>query len=588
LAHKLKLLTMKIIAQQTHYDQAALEAREASANATQLNTIEAHKKAASAQFAARIQAWGVGNESAFKEHDRLGNAHFSEIHKLQAHKTAQEHDEAAEHELAAGGTVEHDGKTLTVTQKHFDLGKDARNQVEGGHNPASWVEDEGKWEKAKEAALKSYDEGDDAYWPVVTTIYENMGGGIKSSASARNARTNDALQAQAVRRMSDDKELMASVKDGGHSFSDLQSNIQSKVSANTMLCPNSGGICCCWVADVIAPEHETGEEWEAIVQGQNGRLFCVRFTIDDDDEVTLVGDPKEVERTTDYEYIFEPSTPETTMAKKALTKSLTLQAGRSEDRLKKNYDGAAETAHNASAEVAEHHEICASHHRIAAEHARMADMPVHAAMHAGHAASHDAMVCSHKAVHGGSDHALAAKSHGTAHEQLTAAHGMMAGKAEHADHLPMMQAKANFHKLMASAHQLHAEGMYGKNANGSSALEAGGPGSGPRPGGGMRRTKPAKMRPFKEHDWDAFAGAESPEGGHPMIGEHTMPDGKHIVSVADKNGISVGVSDKDDEDLINERNYTMDVPFESAKHLAEHALNAPSEEHLLKMGFKKI
>src|SRR5262249_16327781 len=40
-------------------------------------------------------------------------------------------------------------------------------------------EDEDKWEKAKEAASKTYDEGDPAYWPVVATIYENMGGAIK-------------------------------------------------------------------------------------------------------------------------------------------------------------------------------------------------------------------------------------------------------------------------------------------------------------------------------------------------------------------------------------------------------------------------
>jgi hypothetical protein len=32
-------------------------------------------------------------------------------------------------------------------------------------NPASWVEDEDTWEKAKEAAGKSYDDGEDAYWP---------------------------------------------------------------------------------------------------------------------------------------------------------------------------------------------------------------------------------------------------------------------------------------------------------------------------------------------------------------------------------------------------------------------------------------
>ena len=36
--------------------------------------------------------------------------------------------------------------------------------------------DEAKWNKAKEAASKSYKESDKAYWPTVETIYENMGG----------------------------------------------------------------------------------------------------------------------------------------------------------------------------------------------------------------------------------------------------------------------------------------------------------------------------------------------------------------------------------------------------------------------------
>src|SRR5438045_1938978 len=47
-----------------------------------------------------------------------------------------------------------------------------------GNNPPSWVEDEAIWEKAKDAALKTYDLEDDAFWPVVVTIYENMGGGV--------------------------------------------------------------------------------------------------------------------------------------------------------------------------------------------------------------------------------------------------------------------------------------------------------------------------------------------------------------------------------------------------------------------------
>jgi len=58
------------------------------------------------------------------------------------------------------------------------LGAQAHKDFMAGNNPPSWVEDEAIWEKAKDAALKTYDLEDDAFWPVVVTIYESMGGGI--------------------------------------------------------------------------------------------------------------------------------------------------------------------------------------------------------------------------------------------------------------------------------------------------------------------------------------------------------------------------------------------------------------------------
>ena len=45
-------------------------------------------------------------------------------------------------------------------------------------NP-SWVADDDIWEKAKKAALKSYDEGDEGFWAVVASIYRKMGGEVK-------------------------------------------------------------------------------------------------------------------------------------------------------------------------------------------------------------------------------------------------------------------------------------------------------------------------------------------------------------------------------------------------------------------------
>jgi hypothetical protein len=88
--------------------------------------------------------------------------------------------------LKAGDVVQQTGDKMTDEQ--IRLGKDAESQKEAtGQNPASWVADEETWEKAKEAASKSYSESDDAYWPAVTHIYENMGGTIKSSNASVKA-----------------------------------------------------------------------------------------------------------------------------------------------------------------------------------------------------------------------------------------------------------------------------------------------------------------------------------------------------------------------------------------------------------------
>jgi hypothetical protein len=64
--------------------------------------------------------------------------------------------------------------------------------------PASWVKDEKIWEKAKDAYEESYPEGlpEDRKWPVITTIYKNMGGSV---AALRNLIRNAARRALSTR-----------------------------------------------------------------------------------------------------------------------------------------------------------------------------------------------------------------------------------------------------------------------------------------------------------------------------------------------------------------------------------------------------
>lgn len=89
--------------------------------------------------------------------------------------------------------VEHTGQNLTGPQIH--RGALAKADFENGKNPASWVADEGTWDKAKTAASKSYDMDDDAFWPVAAHIYENMGGEVKEGSEAARHEKSEALEA---------------------------------------------------------------------------------------------------------------------------------------------------------------------------------------------------------------------------------------------------------------------------------------------------------------------------------------------------------------------------------------------------------
>jgi hypothetical protein len=208
--------------------------------------------------------------------------------------------------------ITHDGKELTVTADHIHLGALAHKDFKDGKNPASWVEDEGKWEKAKEAALKTYDVDDDAYWPVVTTIYENMGGEVKKSAKAKRMKKTtyaQKLNELSCARMKKNAALMAGVKSGGYSLEDLRSAICDELGESGFFDSEDGMMKMNpWVTDIIAPAHEQGETWEAIVQGPGAQLYCIQFKIDSDHEVEIVGDPEEVARSTDYEYVDDMET----------------------------------------------------------------------------------------------------------------------------------------------------------------------------------------------------------------------------------------------------------------------------------------
>lgn len=119
------------------------------------------------------------------------------------------------------------------------------------------------------------------------------------------------LNGLASRRMAGNKALEASVKSNGYSLNDIQSDIAKACDELSMFqqTPEGAAVsvgCCPWVADVLLPK---GDTWEAIVSAPGSNdLFCVKFKINGDHEIELIGDPQKVERTTDYEYVSEMET----------------------------------------------------------------------------------------------------------------------------------------------------------------------------------------------------------------------------------------------------------------------------------------
>ncbi|MDE2096194.1 MAG: hypothetical protein KGL39_03040 [Patescibacteria group bacterium] len=261
------------------------------------------KKQAEAARALFVKA--VGLEAA-KGHDEYMSA-MNCAHE--ATETAHETGYKTDHKIAA---AKHDIAQVAASR----VGMSAHAEIHGSmaehhreENPKAGDvdgyeealqachEDPGIWSKAKAAAEKGDYVGDTLY-QVANKIYENMGGETKS-ARAYRGRLNELSSA----RMSFDKPLMAALSDDGWDVEDLKSRIAEQIadldefkSKNGNMGPSG------WVATVIIPEHEEGETWTAVVPGNDGKLYAVEFKIEDDD-VEVVGDPKQIERTSDYEYV---------------------------------------------------------------------------------------------------------------------------------------------------------------------------------------------------------------------------------------------------------------------------------------------
>lgn len=167
---------------QAYFGMKASGEKQASAKASH------HKEVGEFHRAEAKKAEKDGRHIAAEKHTKAAEEHEAEHKKLAGNLARQpRHVETKRfqpykdtHKAAEIGAIH-----LTASDRLF--GKDASQQLKDtGHNPASWVEDEDAWQRAKKAADKGgYEQGSPTYYAVVTHIYKNMGGAIKPTNNLR-------------------------------------------------------------------------------------------------------------------------------------------------------------------------------------------------------------------------------------------------------------------------------------------------------------------------------------------------------------------------------------------------------------------
>lgn len=160
-----------------------------------------------------------------------------------------------------------DPKESDLDSEDWELGVEAEIEAASGKNPASWVRDEAKWDRAKEAASKTYEQDDDAYWPVVVHIYKNMHGRIlKHSSKKTEKRDGDMLKSEI-------DNLGVSMREIAHAL---------EQAAIRRFGPGS------WIVEVY-PQADT-----MVVSDISDKLWHVEYEIDEDAVEASLGEPKQV------------------------------------------------------------------------------------------------------------------------------------------------------------------------------------------------------------------------------------------------------------------------------------------------------
>jgi hypothetical protein len=298
------------------YASAAKEAADASKTAEGMPTAHNHRQAAASHLAASVHAKAIGLADEMQAHDKMAQKHMGAMNacmagngKVAAAIMAKDEKPAPEvaditdpdevldygalRELAYAASTKAN-KSPDGDGEHHDVAA----QAHGKAAAAAHAEQNQEAAALHEATAAAHVEK-------ASKIRNEEGYQDPSFTTPEAAQK---LQSAAFARMGKNAALEASVKDGGFSLNDLQQKIRDAVSDIAVLNqkPEGAQYPCSsvWVSDVIAPAHEAGESWEAIVQGADGKLYCVSFTVSADN-VEVEGEPKQVERVTDYDYVFD-------------------------------------------------------------------------------------------------------------------------------------------------------------------------------------------------------------------------------------------------------------------------------------------
>ena len=248
------------------------------------------------------------------------------------------------------------------------------------------------------------------------------------------------LNRLSAKRIVQNKPLMAKLAGDGVSLNDLNTEIREAVQslAQFKTAPNTIGVGG-WVTDIVAPEHEEGETWNAIVQGNDSKLYAVQFKIEDQ-EVSVVGEPKEVERVTDYDFVSAMETE----AKAASEKAALEASGTSGGTLKGHATKKSALANDCSVQ--------------AEDASKKADMSGLVSDHEAARNAHDAAAVAHMAAM--KAHVKADGDDDTIEKHYAAA---VAHKAQMAKHAPMCAEDDGDDSMTAKVHRV----LYSLKASGA-------------------------------------------------------------------------------------------------------------------------